>query len=202
MKKLYVNIEKVRITGGPQALYSVINNTDMALQNMTEKTANMVTFLSKYSESNKGIQFDKLINSTMQLRDDLCDASVEINDMLVQIVKFVNKLNQYEDSNETLPLPNNYVMTRKGVSSDVGTFQFGYDEMIEVERECREYREEIYQSIKGVNTKKNSMASIWMDPQYDDYSDFIQDITRKIVDALKVYDEYLQHLNSKIKDMR
>lgn len=202
MKKLYVNIEKVKITGGPKELYSVINVTDVSLRNMSEKTGKMIEFLSKYSENNKGIQFEKLINSTMRLRDDLCDASYEINDMLIQVVKFVNKLNQYEDSYETIPLPNQYTISKSQISSDVGSFQFGYDEMLEVERECREFREDIYQNIKNVNTKKNNIASIWMDPQYDDYSDFIQDITSKIVTALKVYDEYLQHLDDKIKGMR
>lgn len=202
MKKLYVNIEKVKITGGPKELYSLINITDMSLKNMSEKTKKMIEFLSKYSESNKGIQFEKLINSTILLRDDLSDASYEINDMLIQVVKFVNKLNQYEDSNETLPLPEQYTIPKCYVSSDVRSFQFGYDEMLEVERECRTFREDIYLSIKNVNTKKNNIASIWMDPQYDDYSDFIQDITSKIVTALKAYDEYLQYLDSKIKGMR
>ena len=201
MKKLYVNIEKVKIKGGPRELYSVIKGTEESLRDMAEKTEKMTAFLSKYSESNKGVQFEKLINSTVQLRSDLSDAAIEMNDMLVQVVIFVNKINQYEDNNESLPQPAPYVINGRHLNADTGTVQFEHDEMLEVERECKEYREGIYQCIRSVNLKKNNIASVWMDPQYDDYSDFIQDLTGKIVDALKVYDEYLLHLDSKIRGM-
>lgn len=56
-------------------------------------------------------------------------------------------------------------------------------------------------TIKNINDKKNSIANIWQDSQYDDFAEFIDKIIKDVIDAIKVYDEYILLLDNKIKEL-
>ena len=76
MKKLYENIEDINIRGGVSQLSEVVTAMDIALQNIAENTHQLVGQLIRYSASNKGTQYEKVVNTSMALREELYDASM------------------------------------------------------------------------------------------------------------------------------
>ena len=86
MKKLYENMEDINIKGGVEHLSDMVRAMDISLQNIANNTDQLVGYLVKYSASNKGAQYEKVVNTSMHLRDEMFDASAELNDMQNQIV--------------------------------------------------------------------------------------------------------------------
>ena len=49
--------------------------------------------------------------------------------------------------------------------------------------------------------KKNSIAAVWRDTQYDDFAEFVSEVTRNVVDAIKLFEDYVIYLEEKIKEL-
>lgn len=201
MKKLYENIENIHIKGGIGQLSEVVKVMDIALQNIADNTEQLTGYLSKYSASNKGVQYDKVVKTSLRLRDELFQMSQELNDMQNQIVIYQNKMYRYEDMTETASTPNPYLVTKKQVNVDTTIMQFNRTDMMELVATLRNYSERVYHHMKTIIEKKNSIASVWKDPQYDDFAEFIEEIKRNVVEALKVYEDYVIYLEDKIKEL-
>ena len=86
MKKLYENIEDIDIRGGVSQLTEVVTAMDIALQNIADSTDRLYSQLIKYSVSNKGTQYEKVVDTSYALREVLFDASEALNDIQRQIV--------------------------------------------------------------------------------------------------------------------
>ena len=201
MKRLYENIEDIKIKGGIGQLSDVVKAMDISLQNIADNTDKLSGIITKYGASNKGKQFEKVVNTTIQLRDKIFDASVALNDMQNQIVAYQNKVYRYEDMSDCAAKPNPYLVTKHQILVDSSAVEFRRTEMIELVAALRNYSEVVFHHTKTINSKKNSIASVWMDSQYDDFSEFIDNVTHSIVDALKVYEEYVIYLENKIKEL-
>ena len=78
MRKLYENIDDIYIKGSPADLTSIITAMDISLQNISEGTEQLTAKLIKYSDSNKGSQFQKVVTRLLTLRDTLYEASVDL----------------------------------------------------------------------------------------------------------------------------
>lgn len=201
MKKLYERIEDIKIKGGVGQLSDVVKIMDISLQNIASNSEQLVSFLAKYSFTNKGTQFEKVINTSVKLRDKLFDASLELNDMQNQIVAYQNKIYRYEDMSENAPSPNPYLVTKRHISVDTSAVQFNRSDMMNVTATLRNYSERVLHHIKTINSKKNSIAMVWMDTQYNTFAEFIDNVTRDIIESIKVYDEYVIYLEEKIKEL-
>lgn len=201
MKKLYENIEHINIKGGVGQLSEVVRTMDISLQNIADNTEQLTGYLAKYSSSNKGAQYEKVVNTSFRLRDELFQASVELNEMQNQIVAYQNKVYRYEDMSESAPTPNPYLVIKRQVSVDSSVVQFNQADMIDLAAVLRNYGERVYHHIRTINHKKNSIAMVWMDTQYNDFAEFIDNVTINIVDALKIYNEYVSYLEDKIKEL-
>ncbi len=201
MKKLYENIENIHIEGGIGQLSEVVRVMDMALQNIADNTEQLTCYLSKYRVSNKGAQYEKVVKTSLKLRDELFVTSQELNDMQNQIVMYQNKMYRYEDMSEMASTPNPYLVTKKQVNVDTTIMQFDRTDMMELVATLRNYSERVYHHMKTIIEKKNSIASIWRDPQYDDFAEFIDGIKQNVGEALKVYEDYVIYLEEKIKEL-
>ena len=201
MKKLYENIENIHIKGGIGQLSEVVRVIDHALQNIADYTERLNGYLSKYSVSNKGAQYDKVVRTSLRLRDELFQTSQELNDMQNQIVLYQNKMYRYEDVSETASTPNPYLVTKTQINVDTTIMQFNRTDMRELAATLRNYSERVYHHMKTIIEKKKSIASVWKDPQYDDFAEFIDGIMRNVVEALKVYEDYVIYLEDKIKEL-
>lgn len=201
MKKLYERIEDINIKGGVDQLSEVVRAMDVSLQNIADNTDQLVGYLVKYSASNKGAQYEKVVKTSLELRDEMFEASVELNDLQNQIVAYQNKIYRYEDMAESAQQPNPYLVTKRQISVDTSIVQFNRSDMLNVAAALRNYSERVFHHIKTINDKKNSIASVWRDTQYNDFAEFISEVTKNVVNAIKVFEDYVIYLEEKIKEL-
>lgn len=201
MKKLYERIEDINIKGGVGQLSEVVTAMDISLQNIAENTEQLADLLVRYGVSNKGAQYEKVVNTTMTLRDVLYQDSIELNEMQNQVVAYQNKIYRYEDMTESAQRANPYLVARKQISVETAVVQFNRTDMMNVAAALRNYSERVFHHIKTINEKKNSIADVWRDSQYDIFSEFIVGVTKDIIQAIKVFEEYVMYLEEKIKEL-
>ena len=179
----------------------MVRAMDISLQNIADNTDQLTGYLAKYSASNKGAQYDKVVKTSLHLRDEMFQASLELNEMQNQIVAYQNKIYRYEDMSEVAQTPNPYLVTKRQVNVDISVVQFNRTDMIELAAALRNYSERVYHHIKTISEKKNSIASVWRDTQYDDFAEFIDGVMRNVVEAIRVYEDYVLYLEDKIKEL-
>ena len=73
--------------------------------------------------------------------------------------------------------------------------------MLDIAAALKDYSERVYHHIKTINEKKNSIAAVWRDTQYDDFAEFVSEVTRNVVDAIKLFEDYVIYLEEKIKEL-
>ena len=201
MKKLYENIEDIKIKGSVDQLSDIVRAMDISLQNIADNTDQLAGILIKFSASNKGAQYQKVVTTAMQLRDEMFDSSIELNEMQKQIVAYQNKVYRYEEIAASAQMPNPYLVQKRQISVDTSVVQFNRADMLQLSAALRNYSERVFHHIKTINEKKNASASIWQDSQYTTFAVFIDDVTSKVINAVKVYEEYVTHLEEKIKEL-
>lgn len=202
MKRLYENIEDINIKGGVGQLSDVVTAMDISLQNIAENTERLVGQLNRYSVSNKGAQYGKVVDVSMRLREVLFRASQDLNDMQNQIVVYQNKIYRYEEMTVDARKPNPYLVTRnQNVNVETSTIQFDRNDMQNVAAMLRNYSEIVYYHAKNIVDKKNAIASIWRDSQYNDFAEFIDGVMRRIGEALSIFEDYVLYLEDKIKEL-
>ena len=201
MKKLYENIEDINIKGGVEQLSDVVRTMDISLQNIADNTDQLVEYLIKYSASNKGGQYEKVVSTSLHLRDEMFEASVDLNDMQNQIVAYQNKIYRYEGMNESAQRPNPYLVKKRRISVDTSIVQFNRSDMLNVNAALKNYSERVYHHITTINEKKNSIAAVWRDTQYDNFAEFINEVTKNVIDAIKIFEDYYIYLEEKIKEL-
>lgn len=202
MKKLYENIEDINIKGGVSQLTEMVTAMDISLQNMVEYTEQLTMKLIQFSASNKGTQYERVVNTTMRLRDELYQASVELNEMQNQIVAYQNKIYRYEEMSEHAVKPYPYLVNRsKNINVETTIIQFNRAEMQMVAGLLNSYAEKVIHQLRTINQKKNSIAMIWCDSQYNDFAEFVDIVTKSVKEALKEYQDYVLYLEEKIKEL-
>ncbi len=201
MKKLSHNIQDIHILGGVEQLTEGVSALDKTLQNITDYTDKLTNYLTKYSSSNKGLQYQKVVRTSVKLRDSLFAKSLELNDMQNQIVAYQNKVYRYEDINRAVSKPNPYLINKKNISVDTSMVKFTRGDMINLVANMNNYCERVRFHVKSLIEKKNSMASFWKDTQYRDFSLFIDDISKDVMDSIKLYEDYVIALEGKIKEL-
>lgn len=201
MRKLYENIEDIYIKGSPAELTSIITAMDISLQNISEETEQLAAKLVKYSDSNKGTQYERIIARLLALRDVLYQASVDLNGMQNEIVAYQNKIFRYEDMPELASAPNPHMVQRINIRVDVSMVQFNLAEMMSVSAELQNYSKAIIYHTQNLLDNKEQAATIWLDSQYTIFAQFIDDVCKEIISALKIFDEYVLVLEEKIKEL-
>ena len=201
MKKLCENIEDIHIRGDIGQLSDIVRSMDMSLQNIADNTDKLTGYLVRYGASNRGAQYAKVVNTALSLRDELFDASIDLNEMQKQVVDYQNKVYRYEDMSQSASPPNAYLVTKHNVATDSSGVQFTRTDMVRLIGALQSYSQIVYDQTKSINHKKDDAGSIWLDTQYNDFAEFIDEVTKKIVSALKIYDEYVIYLNGKVKEL-
>lgn len=201
MKRLYENIERIDIQGGIEQLSEVVSSIDISLQNIADYSDMLANFLIRYSVSNKGLQFEKVIDIAMFLRDKLYNASIAMNDMQNQIVAYQNKIYRYEGMSAAAQLPNAYLVQRRNIDADTFAVQFDRTEMIEVASYMETYSEQVLYELVTIKYKKDAIAAVWRDPQYYDFADFVDDVIKTVLNAVEIFDDYVISLKERIQEM-
>ena len=201
MKKIYENIEQIHIKGDISQLSEIVTVMDKELQNIAYSTDVIAGDMIKYSASNKGSQFEKAVRTALVLRKEVIKASRELNEMQHQIVKYQNKIYRYEDLAQRASSPNPFCINERTITPNNNTMQFNKTEMISFAGKLDKYHDIVLQGIRRIQQKKQSAGSIWQDNQYTVFSSFVDDVSKKIIEALKEFSEYVRYLKEKIKEL-
>ena len=144
MKRLYENIEDINIKGGVSQLSEMVTAMDISLQNMAENTEQLTMQLIRYSASNKGTQYEKVVNTTLKLRDELYQASIDLNEMQNQIVAYQNKIYRYEEMSESAIKPYPHLVNRnQNINAETAVVQFNRTEMMNLAALLNNYGEKV-----------------------------------------------------------
>ena len=201
MKKLYENIEDININGEISDLTDVVKAIDNSLQNIANMTEQLTDTLEKYSDVVKGVQFKKTVDNACELREMLYITSLEFNEMQNQVVEYQNKIYRFEDMTDYCQRPNPYEVNRRVIEVEDRVVQLKRSDLERVVAYLNKYNDEVYFQIKNILANKNDIASVWRDSQYQDFSEYIDGIAGKVVDSLKVFDDSVNYLNEKIKEL-
>ncbi len=196
-----MNIADVYIKGNPLQLAEVITAMDESLQNVCQATENITNLVTRYSASNKGSQYEKMTSALIRLRDEIYEASLQLNEIQNQIVEYQNKVLRYEGLSESASLPNKHTVNRASINVDSAKVLFQLSEMIEVSNGLNSYSELVFHNMKNIVQGKNDIAAIWQDTQYNDFAEFIDELFMNTLEALKVFGEYVTYLDQKIKEL-
>ena len=201
MKKLYENIEDIYIKGSATVLSEMITSMDITLQEIAAGTERISDIVMKYSQSNSGRQYEKVVATLSSLENTLYEASISMNEMQHQIVDYQNKILRYEGSAESAHNPNPHLVQRTHINVESGKVQFRLADMIDVSNALDEYYNAVLSRLQNLLDSKNNIASIWLDSQYNDFAEFIEEIVSKSVEALRIFDEYILYLNERIREL-
>ncbi len=201
MKKLSAHIEDIHIKGGVDQLSDLVSGMDKSLQNLADNSDRFTVYLFKYSGSNKGNQFKKIVETSLSLRDDLYTSAIELNDLQKQIVDYQNKIYRFEDISARAAAPNPFLASRRRISTDSSSVQFTRMDMEELVRLMSSYIGSVRNHLKAIVDNKNSIAAIWLDSQYYAFAEFVDEIARKAEVAIREYEAYIQDLEIKIKEL-
>ena len=201
MKKLYENIEDIYIIGSASELTEMVTAMDNSLQIIADYSRQLTERFLKYSTTTKGKQFQNTVNTAMKLRDEVYDASMDLNEMQNQIVKYQNKINRYEDVTDFIAAPNYFEVTKTTVSPDVAEIRMTRTEMMSLVSMMEEYHAEVSSQLRFINEKKDDIGNIWRDSQYTDFAEFIEEISDKLQQGLKIYDDFVLYLKERILEL-
>lgn len=201
MKKLYENIEDIHIIGDISQLTEVVTAIDNSMQSIALGTENIFGLIVRYSASNKGLQYEKVVKTVTALRDEIYNVSVGLNQMQNEVVAYQNKVYRYEGMLQAEAAPNPHIVEKSNISVDTTVVKFQRSELLEVIEGLRNYSEAVYFCLREIIQKKEEMGAIWLDTQYRDFSEVIDEVTNHALEALKIFDEYVVYANEKIQEL-
>ena len=201
MKKLYINIEEIKIKGRPHLLTQPVSDIDERMQAIAQATECIKGIMFKFSGTNQGIQYQKACNAVCELSKELYGASETLNDVQCQIVKFENKCHNYEEESELAVKPRRHSVKVVKVSSNTSEIEFHKAEMITVKNALENYTRGVREQCKILRANRDSIGRIWTDRQFKDFSTYIDDVCAVVETGCKQLDEYKIHLNNKIKNL-
>lgn len=201
MRKLFDHIEDIHIKGTAAQLTRAVTAMDDSLQDIASATEQLAGLLLKFSNTNKGNQYTKAVEAVVALSNVLYDASVALNEMQNEVVRYQNKIFRYEDMSESGTVQNKHSVSKVNVTTDGTSVQFGQAEMTGLVKIMASYIEFVVGHGKELVSKKNQLDGVWLDSQYKTFSDFIDEVVGNMNQALKVLDEYRMHLDAKLKEL-
>lgn len=201
MRKLFDHIEDIHIKGNAAELTMAVTAMDDSLRYIASATEQLAGFLLRYSNTNQGIQFAKAVEAVVTLSKILFDASLELNEMQNEVVRYQNKINRYEDMSQSAAKPNKHTVQKVNISMVSTSVQFSMTDMANLVKSLESYFGYVLEQGNTLVNKKNQLAGIWLDSQYKTFSDFIDEVVGNMNQALKELDEYRMHLDAKLKEL-
>lgn len=201
MKKLYVNIEEIKIKGRPSLLSKPIRDIDERMQQLASVTEMVKGVFYKFSGSNQGIQYKKACDAVTKLSDELYDASEILNDVQTQVVKYENKIHCYEGETFSAASPRKHAVKKMSVNANTAQVEFHKEQMVYLIAIIDKYIVSCVDEVKKLRYNKENVGKVWYDRQFKDFSIYIDEVCGIIFNGCKELDEYKNYLTDKVKMM-
>ena len=200
MKRLDVNIERVKIKGKPHLLLDPVKKIDERMQNLADYTQIVKGLLCKYNDSNAGKQYDKIRDSIKDFSRELYDASESLNNLQRQLVNFINKILIYEEYSNLCARPNSHNVRIVDVDVNTSEFYFQRDDIIKMIRRLEGYLNTARNECRELKRNRNDIGGFWCDPQFDAFSEWIDGVCLEVENGCKDLEHYVDHLKIRLKE--
>lgn len=194
-----MSIERIEIFGDLHELADLVIQLDRALQEIAWKAFEMTNNLMKYNQSEAGKRFTDIVEVSQATKEVLNEAAESINEKQYEIVEYHNKICVFEQRNDLAKEPNRYIKPTITISPDAGKIRIELLEMKEISAYMLEYIDDNCQIIRAILQMKDEIATIWRDPQYDQFAESVDEICLNMQEALRLYDDYRIELDEDIK---
>lgn len=201
MKRIRLCVQDIRLRGrDPGVLTDLVLAINKQLQIMCERTDGIRMFLLKFSANFDGKQLARAIEATAELSKKLNEACEIIYDTQVQVVDYQNKVYRFEGGGETAAPPRPSI-TEIRISADCSQINYTISDLKNLADKLAEYCDSIYESLKKTEVERDKIASVWLDSQYKDFSNIIDDVISNMNPHLAVLEDYIVYLDNKIMEI-
>lgn len=201
MTNMRFNIEKIHVKGDIGNLSTIITDMDRRMQELSSNTEKIKTLLVKLSAFEMGDQYAKATKSAEALSVALFAASEDMNMAQNEIARYENKLYRYEDQNRSAQPVRKHSVQKVSVNVDQSQHRASHKEIKLVHKELKSYCESTLFTLKYLQQNKANIGTIWVDPQYNMFSSFIDEVVSITLKHVRMLAEYTNHLNVKIKEI-
>ena len=201
MRILRVNIEDIHIRGNISQLSEVVTSIDDVIQRISQETESIMSVILRYSSSNSGKQYEKMAETMMALGNFLYDSSLQINMLQNEIVEYQNKVMRYEEVSFIGAAPKKLLIQRANLDLKSKDIKFELNQMNSLVAGLSKYSASVYYQMQELIKLKNDASHFWVDSQYREFAEFIDEISMKTMDSLKSFGEYVDYLKQKIKEL-
>ncbi len=202
MKKLNINVDRCEVKGGVDSLTPIVQEMDTRLQELATETETIKAMMLKYVSTNSSPQFEKCAVEVFNLSNLLFEASEQLNEMQTQIVKYQISMAEYNEKNFSMFSPNHHAVRKVQIAQDSTNWQFSFGEMVALNRGLINYITSTRDAIRKLQSNKGAVGTVWCDPQYRDFAEFIDMIVATLKNSLMALEEYTIHLKGKIAQMK
>ena len=202
MRRLFNSIERIQITGDLGQLSGLVRDIDRSLQNIANGTERLMEYLSRYSATNAGRQFEKMAEAASALGRELCQASMAINQMQRDICTYENKIRRFEGLSESAEMPNLYLVSPRRITVDERRTVIDLAEMRFLLQLLVEYSDIVEKYRSEICEKRDAISDIWRDPQYLNFSAFIDEVNDTIIKANVKFGNYIEYLRNRIQALQ
>ncbi len=199
MKKLYANINEIKINGNPSDLYEVVTNLDRRIETLSNETSQIKRVLFKYMNSNAGKQYELATKTVHNLSKELYSSAEIINDLQHQVCKFVEKSNDYDLRHDGTVSPRKINIQVVKVPTNVAKVEYNKMEMMSVLSSLKKYVQNTMNVCTQIISDKNNIGAVWKDRQYRDFSTEIDQLIVMIKKAIIVLTDYAKDLELHIR---
>ena len=198
-RKLYINVEQVKINGDPQELCRYVKETDFFVQEVTGETVNLANILNRYYQIDNTDQFKKIVVNVNEMAKLLIQESEEMLGLKNDLVIFISNMFSFDDRNDSVSHGMRHVGGVKIVQPDNRqVFHFTRDDYIYVQKSLVRYIDGVNNASRLIKRDVDAAGSFWIDPQYQIFSNTVDEILHIIKRGTDGLSDYASHLNQKI----
>lgn len=196
MPRFNLNIERIVIDGDISILSEAVSEIDLLLQQLSNETEEMKNTLLRYSGSNQGNQYLKCAAAALNLSACLYDASESLNLLQRKVVEYCEMVIAYEELNITISPPHPFDVDPINVEINTGNIRFELAEMIIVHDSLDAYSQNVRDGFNKLNSHVVDIGTVWHDPQYNDFVDWIEEISSVVLPKCAQMEEYRDYLHN------
>ena len=203
MRKLYVNINHVKIVrGGANALTSAVTDIDKAIEKLANETMSMHKVLIRYSATEQGEEYKRATDEVGQFAKKLSTIATDLNSFQHDIVALQVKIKKYERDGSPNATPRKLSIQKQNISVNTSIVEFHAEEMKFVVRSIEQYINSVDEISRELKSKKDSLGSVWVDPQYRSiFSPYIDEVKTTIQKGNRSLASYKADLLKRINDL-
>ena len=197
---MFDNPYEVHILGKATILNDEISAMDNIVQHMSSQTEEMKRVLTECSYATFGEQFERAVTEAEQLSDVLYEKAFELNKVQHDLVRYIDKIDIFNDRPPSGIPPRPFNVERIHVEANIRYDRLTKVILEDLIRGISGYCMSIADLTRQMIYQRDSIGEKWRDPQFHQYSRFIDEIVDVNQKGVSVLIDYSNYLFGKLKE--